>query len=434
MASVKSLTSSPLVRRVLKGMGAWGSAQIATIVIQLASLPIFLSYWSIETYGTWLTISTIPSYLVLADFGFLTATSNKMIALEAVGKHKEANVTFQSGVLFILGVSAVIMLLAVLGMETASFVFPKFEQYSSVVLVLTGAVVVSLVGSLAQTVFIATQGFAAGTYLYTIARVLDWLGSIVGLVIGGSFMSVALCGTICRAVFTLYFIYLSHHRRPEIKWGLRHASARELRESLKPASLFLIFPLASALSLQGFIVLVTATLGPAATAIFSSYRTIARIVVQCAAALSQSMWPEFSHMHSTQEVARLRRTYSNAARLSSAIGLAASLTVLAISPLLIAYWSKGHITFSWSLMTAFMVYSLIASMWHVPRVMLMSINQHALLARQYFTFSVLSLVLGVLLAKQMGLMGPVLAMVAGEVAMWLASRRSVSNMWRGAPA
>lgn len=434
MANVKSLTSSPLVRRVLKGMGAWGSAQVATIVIQLASLPIFLSFWSIETYGTWLTLTTIPSYLALADFGFLTATSNKMIALESVGKHKEANVSFQSAIMFILGVSAVMLLLALAGMETVSWAFPKLEQYSGVVLVLTVAVVVSLFGSLAQTVFVATQGFAAGTYLYTVARMLDWIGSIVGLVVGGTFMSVALYGTVCRFAFTLYFIYLSHRRRPEIKWGLRDASKQELRDSLKPATLFMVFPLASALSLQGFIVLVTATLGPAATAVFSSYRTIARIVVQCAAALSQSMWPEFSRMHSTQEVDRLRRTYTHAARLSSGIGLAASLTVLAISPLLIAYWSKGHIAFSWSLMGAFMVYSLIASMWHVPRVMLMSVNQHALLARQYFTFSMLSLVLGVVLAREIGIMGPVLAMVAGEVAMWLASRRSVSNMWQAAPA
>lgn len=434
MANVKSLTSSPLVRRVLKGMGAWGSAQIATIVIQLASLPIFLSFWSIETYGTWLTLTTIPSYLVLADFGFLTASSNKMIALEAVGKHKEANVAFQSAVLFIAGISIVIMLLAFVGVEAVHLIYPGVDQFSATILVLTASVVVSLFASLAQTVYVATRGFATGIYLFTASRVLDWLGSIAGLVIGRSFLSVAIGAVVCRGIFTLFFIYMSHRRSPGLKWGLQHASKQELRESLKPATLFMVFPLASALSLQGFTVLVTATLGPAATAIFSSYRTIARIVVQCAGALSQSMWPEFSHMHSVQERDRLRRTYTHAARLSSAIGLAASLAVLAVSPLLIAYWSKGHIAFSWSLMAAFMIYSLIASMWHVPRVMLMSINQHALLARQYFMASVLSLVLGVFLAREMGIMGPVIAMVVGEAAMWLASRRSVSIMWRGAAA
>lgn len=413
-------------------MGAWGSAQVATVVLQLASLPIFLSYWSMATYGTWLTLTTIPAYLGLADIGFITAASNKMIAFEAVGKHRESNVAFQSAILFITWISAGLMVVSVASVYTLAHFYPQLHDYASAIIVLTVSVVISLFASLAQTVYVATQGFATGTYLFTISRVLDFVGAVVGLIVGGTFLSVALGAVLMRGAFSLLFIYWSHTRSTHLKWGLRHASGAELKESFRPATLFLVFPVASALSLQGFTILVTATLGPVATTVFSSYRTIARIVVQAAGTLSQTMWPEFSHMHSTQEVSRLRRTYTNAARLSAGIGFLVSLAVFAVSPYLIEYWSKGHIVFSWSLMAGFMVYALIASMWHVPRVMLMSINEHGLLARQYLIASVLSIGVGALLAREVGLMGPVIAMVGAEAGMWLASRRTVSGLWQGA--
>ena len=44
-------------RRILAGMGANSFGMAITILMQLASLPIFLHFWNLETYGKWLILS-----------------------------------------------------------------------------------------------------------------------------------------------------------------------------------------------------------------------------------------------------------------------------------------------------------------------------------------------------------------------------------------
>ena len=47
---------TPIVKRVIAGVGANTYDQLANIVMQLVSLPIYLSHWDVRTYGTWLVI------------------------------------------------------------------------------------------------------------------------------------------------------------------------------------------------------------------------------------------------------------------------------------------------------------------------------------------------------------------------------------------
>src|SRR5215207_2494869 len=75
--------------RLISGSAAsW--AQIAvTMASQIVLVPIYLSYWDVETYGVWLAIQGIMSVLSMLDFGhqnflayeFLRLGNNNMLAL-----------------------------------------------------------------------------------------------------------------------------------------------------------------------------------------------------------------------------------------------------------------------------------------------------------------------------------------------------------------
>jgi hypothetical protein len=60
-----------MLRRIILGLGANAVGQAVSIVIQLFSLPLYLLYWDLSTYGTWIMLSAVPAYLSMADFGMV---------------------------------------------------------------------------------------------------------------------------------------------------------------------------------------------------------------------------------------------------------------------------------------------------------------------------------------------------------------------------
>ena len=65
---------------------------------------------------------------------------------------------------------------------------------------------------------------------------------------------------------------------------------------IRPAVSFLAFPLANAFSFQGVTLVVGTLFGTATVALFTSYRTIARIAVQLTGMFSHALWPEFGRL------------------------------------------------------------------------------------------------------------------------------------------
>ncbi len=59
---------SAAARLISGSVASW--AQIAvTMAAQLVLVPIYLNYWSVETYGIWLAIQGIMSALSMLDMG-----------------------------------------------------------------------------------------------------------------------------------------------------------------------------------------------------------------------------------------------------------------------------------------------------------------------------------------------------------------------------
>lgn len=102
------ISSSPLRRRLVKGLGANAFGQVVNVAIQLTSVPIFLHFWGADIYGKWLILSSIPGYLSMSDIGFGSAAGNEMTILTARHDYQAASKVFQSAWVFITIVCSVI--------------------------------------------------------------------------------------------------------------------------------------------------------------------------------------------------------------------------------------------------------------------------------------------------------------------------------------
>jgi len=419
---------SSIAGRIASGAGAYGYAQMVSIGTQLVSLPLFLYHWDMATYGYWLALTALPFYLSLADAGISTASSNQMIGLVTQGQQARAADVFQSAVAFL----ACVTLLILLVIGSTLIVLPATTlaapQWKAVLMLLSISVVLGLFCSLAEVIYKATGGYAAGTYLVTTGRLVEWAGGMTGLVITQSFIGVASSALLARLGYTLLCIWLSQRRTDFLRWGVRRASLADIRQAAAPGALFFSLSLTNALSLQGFTLLVAATLGPAATAVFNTYRTIARIVVQVTGALSNPLWPELTALKRQRDDGAFWKLYRRANRLGLLIAATGALVVYGVSPWLLDIWTHGQIPFTSTSMVLFLCYAAVCSATQVPRVVLMSINRHAGLAAQSLLAAVISLMVAWLVWRGAGLTGVVGAMLLGEALVWLTATRAVHRV------
>lgn len=410
-------------RRIIAGMGANTFGMAITIVIQLVSLPLFLHYWDTSTYGVWLMLSAIPSYLSMADIGMVAAAGNKMTMSMGEGNVSEANTTFQSAQVFMTTVCSLLALFLVPLVLWAPFPGLVTMDRRVALLALCAGVLLALFSGLMETLYRSTGRYAIGAVLGNLVRLAEWLGSLLGLILVGSFAAIALSSLAARLVGTIFFIWYATRGNHGIKLGISLAQKTEVIALAKPAISFMTFPLANALSFQGVTLLVGVLFGPALVGIFNTYRTIARISVQITSMFSFAIWPEFSRLFGQGGMPAVESLFrrTNILGVFQAIGL--SILTYFISPWLLNFWTDGHIKFIPDLMLLMLIYAAIAGIWHVPRGLLMAINQPKKIAQWSLVVGLLVVTLAWWFGQYWQLNGVAGAMLISELLIALIATR-----------
>jgi O-antigen/teichoic acid export membrane protein len=403
-----------MFRRIILGFGANAFGQAVNIVIQLASLPLFLLYWDASTYGSWLLLSAVPAYLNWAECGVVGVASNKMTMAMGRSDPVEANNLYQSAQLFMTIVCGSLALIVVPG--TLFLPMPDFmtEDKRIALAALFLGVLCGQYGGLSIAVFRATGRYATGELLGNLVRLSEWSGYALGLILFRSFAGVALLGLFFRASGTAVGIYLGQRGGHGLRLGFRHASKAELLYMVRPAVSFMAFPIANALSFQGVTLIVGVLAGTAAVTLFTAYRTLARVTVQVTGLFSHALWPEFSRLFGQQGMTAVHPLFRRAALIGAAQSIALSLVLFFISPFLLRIWTHGRIGFEPGLMALILTYAAVSGIWHVPRTLLMATNQHIGLAGWLLATGILSVALAWLLGTFWQINGVGAAMLISE--------------------
>jgi O-antigen/teichoic acid export membrane protein len=357
----------------------------------------------------------------------MTAAGNKMTMAMGAGDHLTANRVFHSAQLFMSIVCGVIALILVPVMLLAPIPWlQNFDQRIALTALCIG-VLSALFGGLSEAIFKSTHRYPLSALMGSAVRVGEWLGAMIGLVVFGSFAAVALGGLFVRLIGTLITAKVASTGEHKIYWGTADATMHEIREMVKPAASFMAFPIANALSFQGMTLLVGALFGPAAVAIFNTYRTIARLAVQVTAIFSHALWPEFSRLFGHGGVAAVQSIYQRSAILGLAQSVCLSVVLYFMSPFLLKFWTHGAIIFVPQLMMFMLLYAAVGGVWHIPRVFLMATNQHTDLAYWSLAAGIISVGLTWLVGNSYDLQGAAIAMLVSEifialVCAWLAYR------------
>lgn len=385
----------PSLGSLRHGIGANLYAQVITITLQIVSLPVFLSEWTLGRYGEWLVLVSIQGYVGLADLGLMAVAMNKISVLAARQAEDEALQTLYRTVAMsaaALGIG-VTLLFFCLSIPLHAFQGLLSLDATMALLWLIAHSQVSLFNSVADAAFRSEDRYATGTYTLETVRLFEWVAAIGALKVVGSLQAVGAAYFAVRAcaMATIFAYQSTAAYKCRLNRGRFHAA--ELLALARPAASWFMVRAADLFSLQGATLAVAYAAGPARAAEFNVYRTLSRVVVQCTSIVAHSVWPEITRLLGTGDAAGLRKTMNAAIKLTCLLSTALAVGLFLMSPLIISRWSRGTVTFDWAVQAVFTV-SVLATSWaYLARIYFVATDQLQRFARIYLLLTLTGLTL-----------------------------------------
>ncbi len=407
----------------MRGLGASSLGPVVTAMIQLGSVPILLHVWGVARYGDWLLLSAIPSYLTLTDLGFGDASGSEMSMNAAANDRERALETFQSSWVLVTAVSFAMLLLATavvwripwqrwLKLSTVSS-----PQAAAVMVALAAYVVISQQNGITESGFRADGHFAAGTFWLTILRLSEAVTATLVALLSGSLLAVACTYLAVRCAGTIAYILRLRRRSPWIRYGVHHARLDIVKRMAAPAFGFMAFPVAYAVSLQGFTLLIGAMLGPIAVVSFATLRSLSRVSFQIISVIKIALWPELSRAFGEGNISLARKLHRHACQASLGLSIAGGLLLAFVGPFIYGAWIRQKVAFNAPCFYILLLVVITNSLWDTSSVIPMSVNGHCRIAVLYIGAGLLSLGLARILIPHLGIVGAASALLASDALM-----------------
>lgn len=425
-------STSPISRRIIKGLGANAFGQFVNIMTQLFSVPIFLHYWGADLYGQWLILASIPSYLSMSDIGFGSVAGNEMAMLIARQDYRSALRVFQSAWMFIICVCSVVGLLTAI----CAYLLPfatwfnlhslSQQQVSLLICLLAAYTLVSQPGGLIDAAFRSDGRYAEGTALVNIVRLAEMALVLVSVVLGGKLVTAAAIFLLARMMGT-YWIWLMFKRNSSwLKIGYDRASFKVIQQLFRPAVAFMVFPLSQAFIFQGMNLVVGGILGSVAVVVFTTSRTVTRVAIQLITLVNHAVWPEFSSAFGSRNLVLARNLHHKVSFFSLWLSVLCSVVLVFIGPWLLDTWTAKQIDVNVSLFYVMLILVISSSVWHGSSIVLMSTNTHGGLAKISLVASLGAIASAYVLLKTFGIVAAPIALLVADISIgFYATRRAI---------
>lgn len=409
--------------RVSRGVAANVYDKLVVAGVQLALVPVLAIHWGLGTYGVWVLLATIPSFLSVSDLGFATAAGTQMTMLVAQGRREEAIRVFQSAWAVILPTSALVLVLAMLACWLSpAAILPKSEALSIGEVRLTlGLLIayglVSLQGSIFNAGFRCQGLFALGVFwsANTILAENLLLGIAVLCGAGPVVGAAALLGSRIAALIVQNI--LLRRSGPWLRIGLSEARRDTARSILSPAIALVMLPLSQAAFLQGTAIALGAAAGPIAVPAFTATRTLSRIGLQMTQLLVHAIMPEYSAAVARDD-RKTQATMLAATLMSAAVVLVPFALVLALlGPEIVALWTRGNIVAPKSLMIVMALTVVLGGFWNPVSNLILAMNRHASFSYPFVVLALLTVPASYFLSLRFGATGAGLSIALMDVLM-----------------
>jgi O-antigen/teichoic acid export membrane protein len=408
--------------RIARGIAANVGGIGLTLVIQLVSVPVFLAAWGIRTYGEWLVLSAVPTYVALSDLSFSSVAGNLMVMHEAVGNRLEtvalgrrlwSVVTVMTGMAVFLAVGIALTFAGAFGGTAA---IPVSEAQVILVALFLQVAVGNQYGVL-DAWYRAAGRYPLSTVLRQVGRFLEF-AALMGAVLLGARPGLAAVAFLAASTigFGVSWVVL----RRSVPWSTFRPERPRLstfRELLGPGLAYMALPVGNAMSVQGLTIVVGSTLGAAGLVVFSTTRTVTRVALQLIGAINNSIWSELSRSIGGGNLGEARIIVLRSVQLALAGSLSLVLVLAILGGAIIRTWTHGLVDPPEHLLVLLLLVTVANSLWSTLSAVLGATNRLQRLAILYLATTTLAVAGAASLGSVFGLAGPAMALLAADLGM-----------------
>jgi O-antigen/teichoic acid export membrane protein len=205
-----------------------------------------------------------------------------------------------------------------------------------------------------------------------------------------------------RALVTPSVATLLFQRHRYLRLGFANARRSELRALVRPALANVAIPLAHALNIQGMVLVVGAVLGPVAVVVFSTLRTLTRLVLQLVLSVSHAVEPELARAWGTGDQSLMRRMYVHSMSAAFWMAFVAAVGLHFLGGAIITLWTRGKVVMDATLFDWLLVSAVASVLWYSGLNLLKAANLHLGGAVCYVLASLAAVVAATLFLQETG--------------------------------
>jgi len=410
-------------RRLALGFLSNWVGKMSSTVVQLVGVPVFLHFWSVPLYGSWVILNSIPSYLSFSNIGFGNVAANEMSMMTAREDYDGALGVFQSCWWLIAIICGASMLLLGAGL----FLVPvttllKLTEISEtdgkwIVFYLGSSVLLAQLEQLLQSAYRCVGRWPYGSFIKNCFSLLAFASMLIPVSLGAGARRTALVFALVNMACTITLCIMVKRDIPWITYGWGHARFSEIKRLTMPSIAFMAFPIGNALNLQGSVLAVGYALGPTDVVIFSTARTVSRVALQMVQMVNNTFWPEMSSAFGKSDTALTRALHRRACQMALILAAAVVAAMMALGPWFLHRWTGGHVPPSPRLLAILLLVVVVYALWSTSSTLLTAINRHQKLATYYLIATGMTCVVCYFAARQWGLLGAAGSLLLSEFIM-----------------
>jgi O-antigen/teichoic acid export membrane protein len=137
-------------------------------------------------------------------------------------------------------------------------------------------------------------------------------------------------------------------------------------------------------------IIVGATLGPIAVVLFTTLRTLTRLISQASAIIAHASEPEMAAAYGNRETTLLRKLYIHTTQLTSVMTIGMAVILYCSSDFILEIWTHGKVEMDYRLLGWLMAGAVISTFWRISLIVLKAANLHLRASIFFATASALS--------------------------------------------
>lgn len=424
-----------MIKRMLAGGIAGIAAQGINLISRIALPPIFIKYWGIDTYGHWLVLTSIVSYLSLSDIGAQLYIVNRLTIHNSLNNSEEFKKELKSGIIFftLFPIIAFILLMVIILIINSIGIFKLLNNREDliVILVLGLSYIISLPFGMLLGVY-RSKGYIAKSIMFSnVLVVLQMLMTIIFLKMNFEMIGIALCLVIPNFIIFYFAIKDIHKTYPSLDiYKFERPDYIFLKKSLKPSLHFFNIQVSQAINIQGIILVIGFILGSAQVVTFSVVRTVVNSSRQILSLIINTAWQELTSLYTVGKFNELRWLFQFILQLTMLMTLSICALLILYGKPIFEYWLGTKFVYDVNLMNLFIIYIVEFILWTTSGNLLMSINCHKEYSKLLLITSILSIIASLLGAILFGLSGVIIGMIFIDLLLpiWLVPKFVIKNI------